>query len=70
MAGDVIIEFIRFGNSVKVCAVCTKTGREVNVVGDPRAPKAQLEKLAINKLRYVMQKEAAQSKGPNKGIVI
>lgn len=55
---NIIIEFVPVGNFVKVCAVCEETGREVSIVGDPKASKAELEALAVRKLNYVMSKEA------------
>lgn len=54
---NIIIEFVPVGNFVKVCAVCEDTGREVSIVGDPKASKADLEALAVRKLKYVMSKE-------------
>lgn len=57
---NIIIEFIPVGNYVKVCAVCEATGREVSIVGDPKANKADLEALAVRKLNYVMSKEDPQ----------
>ncbi len=53
----VIIEFVPLGNAVKVSAICEKTGREVSIVGDRNAGKAELEALAVRKLNYVMAKE-------------
>ncbi|GHF29174.1 hypothetical protein GCM10017044_25530 [Kordiimonas sediminis] len=58
---DVIIEFITIGNAVKVTAVCTVTGREVSIVGDPKASKKELENLAVRKLAYVLQKDAEKN---------
>lgn len=57
----IIVEFIPMGNFVKVCAVCEDTGREVSIVGDPKASKTELERLAIRKLNYVMAKEDSQN---------
>lgn len=70
MAEDVIVEVIRIGNMLKVSAICTKTGREVSIAGDPKAPRVQLEKIAVNKLRYVMQKDAEENAPVQRGIVI
>jgi hypothetical protein len=53
----VIVEMVSLGNVVKVMAICEDTGREVSIVGDPKAPKKQLEALAVRKLTYVMEKE-------------
>lgn len=67
-SGDIIVEFIRVGNVVRVSAVCTRTGREVRIVGDPKASKRELETVAIRKLQYVMEKEANLPKGAKKGL--
>lgn len=57
----ILIEFTKVGNLVRVCAVCDRTGREVIMVGDPRVSRAELERRAANKLRYVMAKEAREA---------
>jgi hypothetical protein len=54
---EILIEFIQIGNSVKVSAICAKTGREVSIVGSPKASQAELTRVAVNKLKYVMAKE-------------
>ncbi|NVJ69271.1 MAG: hypothetical protein HWE08_02880 [Alphaproteobacteria bacterium] len=68
-SGDVIIEFIRIGNAVRVSAVCSHTGREVQIVGDPRASQKELEALAVKKLQYVMKRDAEKKQSPNKGLL-
>ena len=54
---EVLIEFVQIGNSVKVSAVCAVTGREVSIVGSPQTSQAELTRVAVNKLKYVMAKE-------------
>ncbi|WP_138379887.1 DUF6898 family protein [Luteithermobacter gelatinilyticus] len=54
---EFLVEFIQVGNSVKVSAVDPRTGREVSIVGSPRASQAELSRLAINKLKYVLSRE-------------
>ena len=54
---DIIVEFVQVGNSVKVSAIDTKSGREVSIVGSPRASEAELKRVAVNKLKYVMSKD-------------
>jgi len=44
------------GRFVKVSAVCTKTGDEVSIVGDPMQSQQVLSRLATKKLRYVQDK--------------
>ncbi len=58
---NIIIEFVPVGKFVKVCAICENTGFEVSIVGDPKAAKAELEALAVRKLKYVMAKQDAPS---------
>lgn len=65
-----IIEFINVGQLVKVCAVCERTGREVTMVGDPRASRAELSRLAANKLRYVINKETQNATKTKKGFSV
>ncbi len=54
---DVIIEFIRRGNYVKVTAIDTASGIEASIVGDPGAGKETLERIAVQKLEWVLKKQ-------------
>ena len=54
---DFIIEFITLGNSVKVTVVEPMTGREVSTVGPKTASRAELTRVAVNKMQYVLKKE-------------
>jgi len=54
---DVIIEFYRVGNAVKVSAVDLATLTEVSIVGAPGLGDTALERAAIRKLHYVLAKE-------------
>lgn len=73
---DVYLEFIPHGHSVKVCAVCAKTGLEVAVVGPASAGQEQLSRLAVRKLNYVRGRRGAsrasgeQSRPARPGLVI
>ncbi|MFC4349739.1 DUF6898 family protein [Kordiimonas lipolytica] len=67
---SVIVEFVRVGNSIRVSAVCTRTGREVQIVGDPRASQKELEAIAVRKLRYVMERDAKKAEAQKKGLTI
>ncbi len=53
---EVLFEFVQLGNYVKVMAVDPRTGVEVSIVGDRRAGKKTLERIAIQKLKYVIGK--------------
>ncbi|NIA67034.1 hypothetical protein HBA54_00335 [Pelagibius litoralis] len=66
-AREIIFEFQRVGGYVKVSAVDTLTSAEVSIVGPPSAGQVQLERLAAQKLEYVLRKRAAGQRG---GLVI
>jgi len=57
--GEVLFEFVRHGRFVKVIAVDPITKVEIAMVGDSKAGKKTLERLAINKLRYVIAKKSS-----------
>ncbi len=54
-----ILEFYPVGNVVKVSAVDTETGTEVSIMGPATAPREQLQKLAIQKLEFILKKGSA-----------
>ena len=54
--GEVLVEFLRIGNAVKVSAIHVDTDTEVCIVGPHTAGKHELTKLVINKLHYVLGK--------------
>ena len=56
---DVYFEFTAIGASVKVVAIDSATGIEVTVVGPSSAAQADLERLALQKLK--MRLARAQS---------
>ena len=64
MSRDVIFEFYRLGNSVKVSAVDTETMTEVSVVGPATASEATLRNNALRKLEFVLARRAGQGKTP------
>jgi hypothetical protein len=64
MGRDVIFEFYRVGNSVKVSAVDTETLTEVSVVGPATASEATLRQNALRKLEFVLAKRAGQDRKP------
>ncbi len=53
---EVLFQFIPQGNYVKVIAVDPITNTEIIMVGDRRSGKPTLERIAIQKLRYVIEK--------------
>ncbi len=50
-AGGVYFEFTPIGASVKVTAIDAATGTEISVVGPARAAQADLQRLALQKLK-------------------
>jgi hypothetical protein len=58
MAADreVILEFQRIGNSVKVTAVDSETLVEVSIVGAASASEEILRRTAVRKLEYVLER--------------
>lgn len=55
--GEVLFEFVTNGRFIKVVAIDPITMEEITMVGDRRASVDTLERLAINKLRYVIAKK-------------
>ena len=54
---EVIFEFHRIGNVVKVSAVEAESGVEVSIVGDPAVGETALKRLALRKLEYVLARK-------------
>ena len=54
---EVLLEFHKVGNAVKVTAVDPDTLTEVSIVGSPSAGEETLRRTAINKLNYVLEKK-------------
>lgn len=61
---QIIIEFYRVGNAVKVSAVDPVTMIEACIVGDPSRGEAALTRAAIQKLCYVMARQEGKSSRP------
>ncbi len=53
---EVIYEFVRVGDYVKVSAVDPLSLTEVSIVGSPRADEETLKRTARRKLDYVLRK--------------
>lgn len=51
-----IFEYVPIGASVKVMAVDVETGLEVSVIGPSSAAQSELERVAVRKLRYMLEK--------------
>jgi hypothetical protein len=56
--GEILIEFVIQGNSVKATAIDPATGTEASVVGPASAPQAALAEVARRKLEYLLKKQS------------
>jgi hypothetical protein len=56
---DVYFEFTTIGTTVKVVAIDALTGTEVSVMGPAGAAQADLERLALGKLKARLAREGA-----------
>lgn len=52
--GEIFFEFTRIGAVVKVAAIDAASGTEVSIMGPANAPRQDLERLALAKLRRRM----------------
>ena len=48
---DIAFEFIRMGRFVKVSAIDMVSGKEVSIVGDPKASEERLKRIVLAKLK-------------------
>ncbi len=55
---EVYFELYPVGDSMKVSAVDGATGIEVSIVGPAKLPQAELERVALNKLNYVLKQKS------------
>lgn len=54
---EVYFEFVAIGNVVKVMAIDSVTGIEVSVMGPVKAARADLQQLALQKLKARLKRE-------------
>ncbi len=54
---EILFEYIRQGNVVKVTAIESETGIEAAVVVPASLSEEQMKLQALNRLRYIMRKE-------------
>ncbi|HEU0118822.1 MAG TPA: hypothetical protein VFR09_09340 [Alphaproteobacteria bacterium] len=57
MPGEVFIEYTQVGAIVRVTAVDAETGTEAIFQAPANSSQADLQRMAVNKLNYVMQKQ-------------
>jgi hypothetical protein len=58
---EVLFEFYREGNSVRVCALDPDSNVEITMVGAARYSESVLKNMAIRKLKYVIAKKSGWS---------
>ncbi|MEQ9640892.1 MAG: hypothetical protein RIM84_12795 [Alphaproteobacteria bacterium] len=68
--GEYLIELHQVGAFVKVSAIDPVTGTEVSITGPATAGEAILSRNAINKLQYVLRKNAAKAEARRRGIEV
>ncbi|MBL6935981.1 MAG: hypothetical protein ISR48_11275 [Alphaproteobacteria bacterium] len=56
ISGEILFEFWQVGKHLKVTAVDPVTLTEVSMVADPAVGQETLQKMAMNKLFYVMKR--------------
>ena len=56
---DVLFEFRRIGNYVRVNAIDVRSNTEISMVGDPTMGQTTLKRAAMKKLKYVIAKNAS-----------
>jgi len=59
---EVLLEFVPQGRFVKVIAIDPVSKVEVSVVGDRMSTPETLKRIAVNKLRYVIGKQAESAR--------
>lgn len=57
---EIYFEFVALGNTVRVSAICSVTGLEVQVLGPVGAARRDLEQLALRKLQRRLVETDAQ----------
>ncbi|MDD3287701.1 MAG: hypothetical protein PHX43_01665 [Alphaproteobacteria bacterium] len=63
MTSDVLFEFSRIGQIMRVTAVDSDTGTEAIIQGPVTASRAELQRVALSKLHYVLSKQKGNQDG-------
>ena len=63
---EVLFEFMRVGNVIRVVAIDPVTRTEVVMVGSPKYSRELLKRMAARKLVYVLEKKAGRGPGVNR----
>ncbi|WP_132938201.1 DUF6898 family protein [Varunaivibrio sulfuroxidans] len=54
---EILFEFQRVGQALRITAIDAQSGTEVVMVGDPRYSQEMLKRMAVRKLEYVLSKK-------------
>jgi hypothetical protein len=57
VAGELYVEFVVLGNTVKATAIDPVTSQEASVIGPANAPQSVMADAARRKLEYVQKKK-------------
>ena len=57
--GEVFLEFYPIGGAMKVSAIHAETGIEVSVMAPANIARADIQRLAVNKLRQRLRRDGA-----------
>ena len=66
---EIILEFQTIGRIVKVTAIDTETLVEVTIQGPATATEAELRRIAISKLNYVLERRGKPAAGRDPNLV-
>lgn len=61
---EVLLEFVPHGKHVRVAAIHASSGMEAVIVGPVSAGEAELSRVAIAKLRFILSRAMAADPGP------
>ena len=57
MPGEIFVEFVILGNSLKATAIDPETGLEATVIGPANAPQSAMAQAARRKLEFMSRKK-------------
>ena len=63
---EIFIEIVTMGSFAKVSAIDSETGTEVSITGPANAERTTLEAAAVQKLEYVLKKQAGGAQEPER----
>ncbi|MFC1672784.1 DUF6898 family protein [Pseudomonadota bacterium] len=65
---EVLFEFQRVGNILRVTAIDPRSGTEVIMIADPKMNELVIKRLAARKLSYVIEKNKAKALRTQSGV--